>query len=100
VDDSFASPTKRLAAAIDAIVGNPPKLARADKKGKFPMAAMKLNAEGFYDMLPLTVAMTEESFDRIRDLIGALIEYRPLLGDGDAKQSSTLATDENRKMNT
>ena len=82
------APTK-LIAAIDAMIANPPKLARADKRGKFPMAAMKLNDAGNFDMLPLTVAMPEETFERIRDLIRAVLEYRPLLGDGGAKQPST-----------
>ena len=57
-----------LAEAIDAVIANPPLFAKANGKGKFPMAAM--------DIVPLTHAITEEKFELIRNLVVAAVNYR------------------------
>lgn len=67
------SETPTLRYLIDELYDNPPVFARANAKGKFPMAAMRLKADkSSYDLEPLTVAMTEATFERIKTLVAAL----------------------------
>lgn len=68
---------KALLAAIEAFAKSPPAFAQADKKGKFPMAAMEMSADGAsMDIVPLTHACTTENFEKIKALLTALTEWR------------------------
>lgn len=66
-----------LLAAIEAFAKSPPNFAQANKKGNFPMAAMKMSADGAsMDIVPLTHACTAENFEKIKALLAALTEWR------------------------
>ena len=68
---------QKLLAAIEAFRSKPPTFAKADKRGKFPMAALKKSADGaIFDAVPLTHACTEASFDKLKTLIAALADWQ------------------------
>lgn len=81
VDAGPQSPAPSPAEAVDRFITAFPALrfAARDKRGKFPMAALKRvktdKGENF-DMVPLTVAMTQETFDEIKALVAAMPAIR------------------------
>ena len=70
VDAKENAPTStELAEHVLTVLGRRAQIAPADKRGKFPMAAMKTGADGsHFDMVPFTVAMTQETFENIKVL--------------------------------
>lgn len=67
------NPNEELMIAIKAFATSPPNFATADRRGKFPMAALKSSEDGSrLDTVPLTHACTTESFEKIKELIKAL----------------------------
>lgn len=72
-----AESEEKLREAIKAFCVKPPVFATADKRGKFPMAALQKSADGAsFDTVPLTHACTAASFDKIKALIAALAEWQ------------------------
>lgn len=70
----------------------PWQMAAADKKGKFPMAAMKLVADGsHFDIVPFAAAMTQETLDNIQALRRAAFALAQV-----AKEPSRTAEDYRR----
>lgn len=79
------APTREQAiAAIRAFTALTPQIAKANARGKFPAAAMRLNPTGsHYDMAPFAVAMTQETWDGFYALICALPTIRAALDNAD-----------------
>lgn len=86
-----AEPSAALLKAIAAFRRAPPAFAMANKRGKFPMAALKPSADGAsLDMEPLTHACTAASFEQIKGLIAALSNWQRAVAPADTTDRPTM----------
>lgn len=74
------TPTPTALEAIDALLKTAPVMAKADKRGKFPMGQMVPNGNGAsFDIEPLAYAMTGRTFLLIHGVMGHLPAIRAAL---------------------